>query len=100
MYPDIKTNCHHNLNHSKNWFFGVHLGVALSNYVKIFVCQISTGIKKKTKTGSLAWANQKIDFGGKPAAGTPRLCQSIYISNISWYQKKKKLAPKLKPFQK
>ena len=33
-------------------------------------------------------------------SGTLRLCQNIFQLNIYWYQNKKKLAPKVKPFKK
>ena len=41
-------------------------GVVPPNYVKIFVSQISTDIKK---TGTLAWAVQKFDFLGPHFGG-------------------------------
>ena len=61
------------------------------NCVKIFVCWISTDIKK---IGTLAYAMQKIEFWGVHLGGVPgrggihKLCQNICLLNINWYQKK------------
>ena len=52
--------------------------------------------KKKKKTGTMAWAVQKIDFLGGPfegvsgSGGTLQLCQNICLLNIYWYKKKKR----------
>ena len=69
--------------------WGVPGGVVPPNYVKIFVSQISTDIKK---TGTLAWAVQKFDFlgphfGGVPGGVAPKKFQEtqlrMYLNNFT-----------------
>ena len=83
MSTDIKNTSIVNLVAQKFGFLGSTLGgwgpggVALSNYVEIFVCCICW--YQKNKTGALVWAKQKINiwrvhFGGSQGGGIPKWC--------------------------
>ena len=70
--------------------WGVPGGVVPPNYVKIFVSQISTDIKKNwhpSLSRSKIWFFGAPFRGGPRGGGTPKPCLNISLLNIYWYQK-------------